>query len=58
MKKPDLHCNRSTVVARFFNLNFVRIEKEGTLETRLISKKKICLDQLICSGKKEKPLFN
>ena len=35
MKKFALHCNRCTVVTRFFNLGFVRIQKEGTLGTRL-----------------------
>ena len=47
MKKYVLQCNRRTVVARFFNINFVYIKKEDTLETRLISKKTFfCLNQL------------
>ena len=41
MKKIVLHCNRCTFVTRIFNLNFVRIYKEGSLGTRLINKKKI-----------------
>ena len=39
MKKFVVHCNRCTVVTRFFGLDFVRILKEGTLGTRLLSKK-------------------
>ena len=41
VKKFALHCNRCTVVTRFINysrlinLGFVRIQKEGTLGTRL-----------------------
>ena len=38
MKKFILHCNRFTVVTRYFNLDFVRIKNEGTLGTRLLSK--------------------
>ena len=37
MKKFVLHCNRCTFVTWFFNLNFDRVQKEGTLGTRLIS---------------------
>ena len=40
IKKFVLHCNRCTVVSRFFNLNFIGICKEDTLGTRLRSKKK------------------
>ena len=69
-RKFVLHCNRCTAVRRFFNLIFVRIKKEGTLGTGLISKKKIVwTSQLLwfrltwkkflnCakwSGKEEKP---
>ena len=47
MKKFVVHCNRCTVVTRFFGLDFVRILKEGTLGTRLLSKNLICLNMLI-----------
>ena len=46
MKKFVLHCNRYTVVTQFFCLNFVRIQKEGTLGAGLISKKKKFLSEL------------
>ena len=37
MKKFVLYCDRCTVVTRFFNLDFVRILKEGGLGTRLLN---------------------
>ena len=47
MKKFILHCNRFTVVTRYFNLDFVRIKNEGTLGTRLLSKFFFHLNSLI-----------
>ena len=45
MKKFVLHYSRCTVVTRFFNLDFVRIQTEGTLGTRLLSKKVFFLSE-------------
>ena len=45
MKKFVLHCTRYTEVTQLFNVNFVHIKKEGTLGTRLISKKKFFLSE-------------
>ena len=36
--KLVLHCSKCTVVTRFFHLAFVRIQKEGILRTKLVSK--------------------
>ena len=47
MKKLVLHCNRCTVVTRFFNLDFVCILKEGTVGTRFLSKIFFSLNRLV-----------
>ena len=48
MKKFVLHCKICTVVTRFLNVNFVPIQKEDTLGTRLISKKLFLSESANC----------
>ena len=45
MNKFVLHCNRCTIVTRFFNLDFGRIYKKSTLGRRFPSKKNFFLSE-------------